>query len=92
MFLEFLGSYREFQAWKYLTYMNRLSVSIFFLHLGPPSQCRTEGQGQARDCARCDRGLGHSGDKGLGHQCGTAARAAAQLGTTLWPCVGTRTG
>lgn len=30
MFLEFLGSYREFQALKYFTYMNCLSVSKVF--------------------------------------------------------------
>lgn len=45
MFLEFLGSYREFQVWKYFTYMNCLSVSKFFLHLGTPSRCRAEGRG-----------------------------------------------
>lgn len=48
MFLEFLGSYGEFQAWKYFTYMNCLSVSKFFLHLGNPFWCMAEGQGQAR--------------------------------------------
>lgn len=39
-FLEFLGSYREFQALKYFTYMNCLSVSEVFLHLRAPSRRR----------------------------------------------------
>lgn len=55
MFLEFLGSYREFQVWKYFTYMNCFQFQNSFYIWEPLPSAGLRGRGRPGCCAR---GLG----------------------------------